>query len=490
MIAASVSIIVAGLLAALAVANTARADANLRIAPSSRRSRSVVRPAIPEIGWRWWPGVGALVGWFVSGPVAAVVGFLAVRLGTTAWQRRRRCPADGRARRTPRRRRPIARRRDARRAVGPAGDRVRFEGGRAASGDRARSGSWTASASEAVSRMPWKRGPRTSGPTMPGSSSACSDCTGGAAATCRTSSTRLPMTLRERRSAAREVRALTAQARLSGAILGLLPIGFFAFLWMTSRGNIEGAFDSPIGIGAVVVGLTLEGVAFLWIRSAPGRHVNAASWLGPLVSAAAVLVATLGVSFAAERSVVDGLVAPAARPERSRRVPLSAASAQRLGAVGGFLLGIVLPRPGIYLTPLLALVGFRMPILLERRASRGRRRAMDAQLPQLLDLLAAASSAGLSAQLALRRAVVALGGPLAAELSEALDAVDLGARWRDELAAVADRLELPDLRRTVAALCPDGDARGVPRRLHRRARGFRSRRTPVAPSWSAPGPRR
>jgi tight adherence protein B len=75
------------------------------------------------------------------------------------------------------------------------------------------------------------------------------------------------VTLRERIAAAREVRALTAQARLSGAILGLLPIGFFAFLWMTSRGDIEGAFDSPIGVGAIVIGLVLEGVAFLWIRA-------------------------------------------------------------------------------------------------------------------------------------------------------------------------------------------------------------------------------
>jgi tight adherence protein C len=77
---------------------------------------------------------------------------------------------------------------------------------------------------------------------------------------------------------------------------------------------------------------------------------------------------------------------------------------------------------------------------------------MDMQIPQLLDLLAAASSAGLSGQLALRRAVAALGGALAAELGDALDAVDLGARWRDELAAAAHRLELPELRRTVAAL--------------------------------------
>ena len=63
-----------------------------------------------------------------------------------------------------------------------------------------------------------------------------------------------------------EVRALTAQARLSGAILGLLPIGFFLFLWTTSRRDIVGAFHEPAGIAAMVVGLALEGIAFVWIR--------------------------------------------------------------------------------------------------------------------------------------------------------------------------------------------------------------------------------
>jgi tight adherence protein B len=73
-------------------------------------------------------------------------------------------------------------------------------------------------------------------------------------------------TLRDRRAATREVRALTAQARLSGAILGVLPIGFFGFLWLTSRQEIEGALATPAGLGAVLLGLTLEGLAFLWIR--------------------------------------------------------------------------------------------------------------------------------------------------------------------------------------------------------------------------------
>ena len=74
------------------------------------------------------------------------------------------------------------------------------------------------------------------------------------------------VTLRDRTSAAREVRALTAQARLSGAILGLLPVGFFVFLWLTSRAEIEGAFRSSTGIAALTMGLVLEVAAFLWIR--------------------------------------------------------------------------------------------------------------------------------------------------------------------------------------------------------------------------------
>lgn len=73
-------------------------------------------------------------------------------------------------------------------------------------------------------------------------------------------------TIRERVAAAREVRALTAQARLSGLILGLLPVGFFAFLWLTSRDDIEGALGTPAGAVSVALGLVMEGLAFVWIR--------------------------------------------------------------------------------------------------------------------------------------------------------------------------------------------------------------------------------
>jgi tight adherence protein B len=73
-------------------------------------------------------------------------------------------------------------------------------------------------------------------------------------------------TLRHRESARREVRSLTAQARLSGAILGLLPIGFFLFLSVTSRHDLALAYQSPVGLASLVSGFGLEALAFLWIR--------------------------------------------------------------------------------------------------------------------------------------------------------------------------------------------------------------------------------
>jgi Flp pilus assembly protein TadB len=73
-------------------------------------------------------------------------------------------------------------------------------------------------------------------------------------------------TLRQRVAAGAELRSLTAQARLSGTILGLLPIGFFLFMSVVSRDEVSGALASPIGLAAVVIGLLLDGGAFLWIR--------------------------------------------------------------------------------------------------------------------------------------------------------------------------------------------------------------------------------
>jgi tight adherence protein C len=112
----------------------------------------------------------------------------------------------------------------------------------------------------------------------------------------------------------------------------------------------------------------------------------------------------------------------------------------------------VLPIPKVLAVPLAILFAALITRVGRRRAAHRRRRAMEGEVPLLLDLLAAGSAAGLSAVTGLERAVPALRGPLGAELRGSIDAVRLGARWREELAATADRLDLPDLRRTVAVV--------------------------------------
>jgi tight adherence protein C len=116
------------------------------------------------------------------------------------------------------------------------------------------------------------------------------------------------------------------------------------------------------------------------------------------------------------------------------------------------LIGALAPGPKLLTLPLSLLLAGRIRTLRATRAEVRRRRAMDVEVPQLLDLLAAASAAGLSAVAGLQRSASALRGPLGAELRASLDAVDLGARWREELAGVTERLALPDLRRALAVL--------------------------------------
>jgi tight adherence protein C len=123
-----------------------------------------------------------------------------------------------------------------------------------------------------------------------------------------------------------------------------------------------------------------------------------------------------------------------------------------LGAVAAALGAALAPSPLPMLAPFAAGGAFVAPDMVVTRRARRRRRILESQLPHLLDLLAAGSTAGLSALLALRRAAEAVRDPLAGELRAVLARVELGARWRDELRAMADRLDLPELRRSVMAM--------------------------------------
>lgn len=73
-------------------------------------------------------------------------------------------------------------------------------------------------------------------------------------------------TIRYRVSSRRELRALTAQGRISGAILGALPLVFFLFLSVTSQPELREVYRSRAGATMVAGGMSLEALAYLWIR--------------------------------------------------------------------------------------------------------------------------------------------------------------------------------------------------------------------------------
>jgi Flp pilus assembly protein TadB len=267
-VAVPLLLMAAGLFASLAIRHADRTVVARRIDGSEVRVpvRRGPLPALPGIDWRWWPLAGAVGGWLMGGGIAAALGAVVTVVGSGMLRRRGAAKiaaaldeeladavhsfaAGMRAGLSV----PQAIAYAAREGEPPLAD------GLARIVDRVELGGELEDALE-----DWADGIGTDDARL----------VVGVLALHRRSGGDLPRvldqvaaTLRERSSAAREVRALTAQARLSGAILGLLPIAFFGFLWLTSRANIEGAFASPIGVGAVVVGLVLEGVAFLWIRS-------------------------------------------------------------------------------------------------------------------------------------------------------------------------------------------------------------------------------
>lgn len=74
-------------------------------------------------------------------------------------------------------------------------------------------------------------------------------------------------TIRDRVKSTREVASMTAQSRLSAAVIVLLPVGFLGFLAVTSPSDLAAALSSPIGMAAMAAGLLLDGLAFLWMRS-------------------------------------------------------------------------------------------------------------------------------------------------------------------------------------------------------------------------------
>ena len=64
----------------------------------------------------------------------------------------------------------------------------------------------------------------------------------------------------------RGIRALTAQARTSGAVLAVLPIGFVALLSGTGGDGLGDFYRSSAGVALLLFALGLQGLGFAWMR--------------------------------------------------------------------------------------------------------------------------------------------------------------------------------------------------------------------------------
>jgi tight adherence protein B len=71
-------------------------------------------------------------------------------------------------------------------------------------------------------------------------------------------------TLRERERLRRQVQVLSAEGRLSGIILGALPIVFAAYL-MVARPTYLRPMASPLGVAMIVAAVILLVVGGLWV---------------------------------------------------------------------------------------------------------------------------------------------------------------------------------------------------------------------------------
>lgn len=63
-----------------------------------------------------------------------------------------------------------------------------------------------------------------------------------------------------------EIRALTAQGRLSGLVVAAAPVVFFVLLSVGSREQMKMLYTTPLGWVLLVTGLTLNGLGLVWIR--------------------------------------------------------------------------------------------------------------------------------------------------------------------------------------------------------------------------------
>jgi tight adherence protein B len=73
-------------------------------------------------------------------------------------------------------------------------------------------------------------------------------------------------TMVQRNRLRREMKALTAEGRISAIVLALLPVGLFIFIFLTNPTYMEPLITNPIGIAVLFGGVVFIGIGIFWMQ--------------------------------------------------------------------------------------------------------------------------------------------------------------------------------------------------------------------------------
>jgi tight adherence protein C len=172
----------------------------------------------------------------------------------------------------------------------------------------------------------------------------------------------------------------------------------------------------------------------------------------------------LAISPPGRRVALERQIAFAGDPDRwpIRRVIAAKLLGGALGLVASVAMtGGDLSIQGVAIVVGSAGLGFQLPDLLIKSKADAKRAALTQELPGVLDQMMVAVEAGLGFDAALVRAARNGDGALATELARAMQEIQFGVARAEALRNLAERTQVPELRRFVTAIV-QADQYGIP----------------------------
>ncbi|HET9724489.1 MAG TPA: type II secretion system F family protein [Actinomycetota bacterium] len=130
-----------------------------------------------------------------------------------------------------------------------------------------------------------------------------------------------------------------------------------------------------------------------------------------------------------------------------------------VGGIGGLVvalaLGLVLPIGGVWKIVFIAIftfVGYLIPGAYVGNMAKSRQKAIQRQLPDVIDLLTISVEAGLGFDAALSQVVKNVPGPLAEEIARQLQEMQIGVSRSDAFRHLGDRTDVPELNAFVLSM--------------------------------------